>query len=99
MQFAFNSAESLLDRENELAKMAISANAQIKGAKYALAGDVGSSLGEAAVTYFGTKYQASQAANNARNNSQANSVNVSNVSLSSTPTAGSTNTTSDTRSR
>ena len=93
MQFAFNSAESLLDRENELAKMAISANAQIKGAKYALAGDIGGSLGEAAVTYFGTRYQASQAANNARNNSQANSVVVSNVSLSSTPSAVSGNTT------
>jgi hypothetical protein len=85
MQFAFNSAESLLDRENELAKMAISANAQIKGAKYAMAGDVGGSLGEAAVHYFGTRYQASQAEKNARNNSQTNSVvvDVSNQSFDS----------------
>tara|TARA_S200002703_G_scaffold104504_1_gene90672 strand:+ start:44 stop:2251 length:2208 start_codon:yes stop_codon:yes gene_type:complete len=93
MQFAFNSAESLLDRENELAKIAISANATIKGAKYTMAGNVGGSLGEAAIHYFGTKYQASQAANNARNNSQANSVVVSNVSLSSTPSAIDDNTT------
>ena len=56
MQFAFNSAESVLDRENELAKMVLTANSTIDAAKYGMAGDMGGALGEVLSAITNAKY-------------------------------------------
>ena len=52
MQFAFNSAESILDRETELAKQAMMADATIEASKYGAAGDVGGAVGAVTAAYM-----------------------------------------------
>ena len=72
MQFAFNSAESVLDRENELAKMVLQANSTIDAAKYGMAGDMGGALGEVLSAVAGAKYTNSRS-NTVVNNSNSGS--------------------------
>ena len=60
LQFAFNSAESILDRENELGKIALQANSTITAAKYGMAGDMGGAAGEFLAAIAGAKYNSNR---------------------------------------
>ena len=64
MQFAFNSAESILDRETELAKQAMMADATIESSKFSMAGDLGGAIGAVGAAYYNA---------NPRNSSNTNS--------------------------
>jgi CRISPR/Cas system CSM-associated protein Csm2 small subunit len=60
LQFAFNSAESILDRENELGKIALQANSTITAAKYGMAGDMGGAAGEFLAAIANAKYNSNR---------------------------------------